>query len=272
MDAPQTFRTAFNGFNREDVVHFLEYTNNKHQIQLDALREENRALQSKLKNRPEVDPDTTAELERLRRELSDRDACIAMLEGRLDEANEKLNAAQAAQEAAAPETAAPEPAPETTPPDTAALDAQIEDLNTELMLAQSRIGELEGQVNTAGQDVLAAQGKARALEEQLAAAQGKIAELERQLADSQTGVVDLYRRQQQAERFVREQSELVYHQANGVLSQAQLQVNAASQELTAATEEAMGRITALQMAIAQSRQALEDAASLMKAIRPVRGN
>lgn len=268
MDAPQTFRTAFNGFNREDVVHFLEYTNNKHQIQLDALREENRALQSKLKTRPEVDPDATAELERLRRELSDRDACIAMLEGRLDEANEKLNAAQAAQEAAAPETAAQEPAPA----DTAALDAQIEDLNTELMLAQSRIGELEGQLGTAGQDVLAAQGKARALEEQLAAAQGKIAELERQLADSQTGVVDLYRRQQQAERFVREQSELVYHQANGVLSQAQLQVNAASQELTAATEEAMGRITALQMAIAQSRQALEDAASLMKAIRPVRGN
>ena len=264
MDAPQTFRTAFNGFNREDVVHFLEYTNNKHQIQLDALREENRALQSKLKNRPEVDPDTTAELERLRRELESQRAYSAMLEGRLDEANEKLNAAQAA----APETAAPEPAPA----DTAALDAQIEDLNTELMLAQSRIGELEGQLGTAGQDVLAAQGKARALEEQLAAAQGKIAELERQLADSRTGVVDLYRRQQQAERFVREQSELVYHQANGVLSQAQLQVNAASQELTAATEEAMGRITALQMAIAQSRQALEDAASLMKAIRPVRGN
>ncbi len=264
MDAPQTFRTAFNGFNREDVVHFLEYTNNKHQIQLDALREENRALQSKLKNRPEVDPDTTAELERLRRELESQRAYSAMLEGRLDEANEKLNAAQAA----APQTAAQE----TTPPDTAALNAMIEDLNTELMLAQSRIGELEGQLGTAGQDVLAAQGKARALEEQLAAAQGKIAELERQLADSQTGVVDLYRRQQQAERFVREQSELVYHQANGVLSQAQLQVNAASQELTAATEEAMGRITALQMAIAQSRQALEDAASLMKAIRPVRGN
>ena len=264
MDAPQTFRTAFNGFNREDVVHFLEYTNNKHQIQLDALREENRALQSKLSSRPEVDPDTTAELERLRRELESQRAYSAMLEGRLDEANEKLNAAQAA----APQTAAQE----TTPPDTAALNAMIEDLNTELMLAQSRIGELEGQLGTAGQDVLAAQCKARALEEQLAAAQGKIAELERQLADSQTGVVDLYRRQQQAERFVREQSELVYHQANGVLSQAQLQVNAASQELTAATEEAMGRITALQMAIAQSRQALEDAASLMKAIRPVRGN
>ena len=264
MDAPQTFRTAFNGFNREDVVHFLEYTNNKHQIQLDALREENRALQSKLKNRPEVDPDTTAELERLRRELESQRAYSAMLEGQLDEANEKLNAAQAA----APQTSAQE----TIPPDTAALNAMIEDLNTELMLAQSRIGELEGQLGTAGQDVLAAQGKARALEEQLAAAQGKIAELERQLADSQTGVVDLYRRQQQAERFVREQSELVYHQANGVLSQAQLQVNAASQELTAATEEAMGRITALQMAIAQSRQALEDAASLMKAIRPVRGN
>lgn len=260
MDAPQTFRTAFNGFNREDVVHFLEYTNNKHQLQLDALREENRALQSKLASRPEVDPDTTAELERLRKELESQRAYSAMLEGRLDEANEKLNAAQAA---------AHEPA---APADTSALDAQIEDLNTELMLAQSKIGELEGQLGTAGQDVLAAQGKTRALEEQLAAAQGKIGELEKQLADSQTGVVDLYRKSQQTERFAREQSELVYHQANGVLNQAQLQVNAASKELTAATEEAMGKITQLQMAIAQSRQALEDAASLMQAIRPVRGN
>ena len=33
MAAPQNFRSAFNGFNREDVVHYLEYLNSKHQNQ-----------------------------------------------------------------------------------------------------------------------------------------------------------------------------------------------------------------------------------------------
>ena len=29
MASSQNFRTAFNGFNREDVVHYLEYINTK---------------------------------------------------------------------------------------------------------------------------------------------------------------------------------------------------------------------------------------------------
>ena len=37
MATPQSFRSAFNGFNREDVVHYLEYLNAKHASQLDQL-------------------------------------------------------------------------------------------------------------------------------------------------------------------------------------------------------------------------------------------
>ena len=37
MSAPQNFRTSFNGFNREDVVHYLEYLNSRHQAQVDML-------------------------------------------------------------------------------------------------------------------------------------------------------------------------------------------------------------------------------------------
>ena len=37
MSAPQNFRSAFNGFNREDVVRYLEYINTKHTTQVNQL-------------------------------------------------------------------------------------------------------------------------------------------------------------------------------------------------------------------------------------------
>lgn len=51
--AGQTFRSAFNGFNREDVINHLEYVNSKHttemnqlKLELEFLRTENEQLQN----------------------------------------------------------------------------------------------------------------------------------------------------------------------------------------------------------------------------------
>ena len=38
MAMPQRFRSAFNGFNREDVVNYIEYLNNSHNTQIEQLR------------------------------------------------------------------------------------------------------------------------------------------------------------------------------------------------------------------------------------------
>ena len=46
MATPQNFRSAFNGFNREDVVHYLEYINTKHSNQLSQLTAENQELRA----------------------------------------------------------------------------------------------------------------------------------------------------------------------------------------------------------------------------------
>jgi len=46
--AEQNFRSAFNGFNREDVVHYIRYINTKHTTELNQLRSENRALLDEL--------------------------------------------------------------------------------------------------------------------------------------------------------------------------------------------------------------------------------
>lgn len=44
----QNFRSAIGGFNREDVVHYIEYMNNKHAAQLNQLNTELQALQTEL--------------------------------------------------------------------------------------------------------------------------------------------------------------------------------------------------------------------------------
>jgi len=75
MSAPQNFRKAFHGFNKEDVVQYLEYINNKHNNQLNQL---------------------TGELEELRSraEGDDRDARIEELQAECDELRGKLEAAE----------------------------------------------------------------------------------------------------------------------------------------------------------------------------------
>lgn len=64
----QNFRSAFNGFNREDVVHYLEFINNKHTNQVNQL---------------------TAEAENLRQQLAEAPMERAVLEARILDMEEK---------------------------------------------------------------------------------------------------------------------------------------------------------------------------------------
>lgn len=72
MAAPQSFRSAFNGFNREDVVHYLEYLNAKHASQVDQLNTEAAFLRKKLEALPQTDPAETEELKSRARELEQK--------------------------------------------------------------------------------------------------------------------------------------------------------------------------------------------------------
>lgn len=40
MTAPQKFRSAFNGFNREDVVHYIQFANSRHEAEVNQLKEQ----------------------------------------------------------------------------------------------------------------------------------------------------------------------------------------------------------------------------------------
>lgn len=71
MSAPSKFRAAFNGFNREDVVHYLEYINSKHTAEVNQLTSEADFLRTKLETlSPSQDQaETIAALEAERDEL-----------------------------------------------------------------------------------------------------------------------------------------------------------------------------------------------------------
>ena len=77
MAAFQNFRSALNGFNREDVVHYIEYINNKHASQINQLQTEISALREELAaytGQPVPDPEQITQLEQ------ERDAALSELE------------------------------------------------------------------------------------------------------------------------------------------------------------------------------------------------
>lgn len=188
MAAQKNFRSAFNGFNREDVVRYLEYINTKHQDEINQLIAEGENLREQIAS-AQSQPARTEELEEALAEVTaERDALRAELDALRGEQEEPQ------QENA--EEGAPEP------------------------------------TGTAAEEL------------------------------------DAYRRAERIERNARERAELVYHQASGVLNEATAKVDGIADEITAKADEVMSQLTMLQVAISSSKQALQDAASIMNTIRP----
>ena len=107
MAAQQNFRTAFNGFNREDVVRYIEYLNSKHTAEINQLNSELAFLRGKLNQdapAPESAPveaaDEVVEQQAARiRELFDRckeqEQSIADLNAQLQESTAQCSSLQA---------------------------------------------------------------------------------------------------------------------------------------------------------------------------------
>ncbi len=187
MGTPKNFRSAFNGFNREDVVKYIEYTNNVHTTRVNELSME-----------------------------------VEFLRG-------KLAAAQAA------------PAQ-----DPAAAEA--------LSLAQQKIAELESRCAQLEQERDAA----------LAASSGRT----EPAADCAAQELEAYRRAERAERVANERAEVIYNRVNGVLSDATVKVEDAAAQLGQISERFLSQLSDLQQAVSGSKQALDDAAATMYALRP----
>lgn len=195
MAAPQNFRSAFNGFNREDVVHYLEYINTKHTNQLNQLTAENQELRAAAQQ-----------------PAQDLQELVESLQSQCAELSAQLEAEKAAN---------------------AELTGKLEAL-------ENRCSELE--------KVEAPASDARSV-----------------LASEE---LETYRRAERIEREARERADLVYYQANGVLTEATAKVESISADITDMADQVMRQLSQLQMAVSSSKQALQDATSIMNTIRP----
>jgi uncharacterized phage infection (PIP) family protein YhgE len=93
MASAQNFRSAFNGFNREDVVHYIEYLNSKHTGALNQLKSENQTLAEELDALRDK-PDMTEECALLREENRELHAQVEELTAKIEELTAQLEDAQ----------------------------------------------------------------------------------------------------------------------------------------------------------------------------------
>ena len=119
MSAPQKFRSAINGFNREDVASYLEYLNSKHTAQVNQLTSEADFLRTKLENSV-CTADASEEAAALQAQLAELQAQNANLQ----EQNDMLQARCAELEQAL-EAAPPAPAVMVSTPYTPAEELEI---------------------------------------------------------------------------------------------------------------------------------------------------
>lgn len=87
MAASLNFRSAIGGFNREDVVHYIEYMNSRHAAQVNQLNEQITQLQAQL-DQAARKPDLSVEVETLNARLE----AALELENALTQEREQLKA------------------------------------------------------------------------------------------------------------------------------------------------------------------------------------
>lgn len=190
MAVPQNFRNALNGFNKDDVVRYLEYINAKHNNQIMQLTAEVEELRAQLNQSPMPDADQQALLDALQKEN--------------DSLSEKLLESEKARSALAEELAQSKNAP-------------------------APVSETPSVV---------------------------------------TDELEAYRRAERTEREAKKRAELVYFQANSVLSETTAKVDVLAEDINAMADRVMNQLAQLQMLVGDSKQALQDAAALLGTIRP----
>ena len=148
MVAPQRFRSALNGFNREDVVNYIAYLNNNHTAQLEQLN--NQLKESKNEVSSDVVADLQAQLDAALQRCAELEEQLAARE---DVANRELEAYRRAEEterkAVARANAIYEQAQKTLQNATTAADAAAEEFSAVAARTEQQLQEYQASLRTA---------------------------------------------------------------------------------------------------------------------------
>ena len=242
--ASQNFRSAFNGFNREDVVHYLEYLNSRHTALVNQLTEEAENLRQKLTVAAAAIAADSARGEQ-----------IAALEAELEELKQQLSDARQAAEAS---DAARQ-----------ALEAECISLRSQLDAATAAVsGEAGAECAALRQQLAEAQAENVRLKEALEKAKAAPAVVAPVQAVPTEKELEAYRRAERTERLARERADQLYRQTNGVLAEASVKVDQVAADIGAIADQVVAQLQQLQLAVSGSKDALKEAADLMYTIRP----
>lgn len=226
------FRSAFNGFHREDVVRYIEFVTSKHNNQVNQLTAENQRLRAQLETAqatPAQDPLTLemlahAEAERddYRQQLEAKEAELQALRSRCGQLEQQAGSA-----------------------------AELQTLKAQMEAREAAHAEAMAQVK--------AEADAR-----VAGAMAQVAALRGQ-ADRE---LEAYRRAERTERQARERAEQVYHKANGALADAAVHVDDAATQISQMADQVIAQLEMLRGAVTGSKEALRSAADTLCSIRP----
>ncbi len=236
----ENFRSSFHGFNREDVVHYLDYLNKKHDEMLSQLSSEANTLRQKLENAMQASSEDTDALkercDQLETALADAESEKAALESQVSELQEKLAQTQETLERAREDL-------RETLSEKQALEAQA----SSLQAALDGIQKVPCQQHAVPEEGKFPVGAFRFPQEQ---------ELE------------AYRRAERTERMARERADQVYRQVNGVLADATVKVEEASNQLADISDQVMSQLDRLRSAVDCSKQSLADAVAGLYGLKP----
>ncbi len=150
MAVPQNFRSAFNGFNREDVVNYISYVTTKHETEVNELRSEIDtltkdldAVHSESDSREDLEQENAeqkAQIEALQQENDAQKELIAELQEQLEAQKQQLAEKQTG------ETRAAEKKPEHSPSWNEELNAYRRAESTERR-ARERVGRMYDRAN-----------------------------------------------------------------------------------------------------------------------------
>lgn len=275
MAEHQNFRTALAGFNREDVVRYIEYLNTTHAAEIAQLNSELEYLRSRVQEMPAAESASeTAEEAPVLDTIPKVGEQVAQVRELLDSWKQSSNFQEALAAAADTLKAEAEGNGEELNQLKESLEeraGEIEALKAEVEAKNAEIEALKAEVEAKSDEIRQLQAAIEAKDSELLTLSSRNEEL-RIRQEANAGLMEkeleTYRRAERVERKARERADLVYYRVNGTLSDATAKVEDAAKLIGEMTERVTAQLNELQAAVTGSKAALADAADTMVALRP----
>ena len=261
MALQQNFRTALNGFNREDVVHYIEQVNAKHHAESNRLHSDLQYLKEQLARYELADEGNLSQL-------------FAGMEQQIADLEEKLANAQAddglklenAEQARQIDTLEQRLDRNQTShrAEVALLEEKISQQNEEICSLRCLLAEAQ----EAAQQAQLSQARTKEENEGLQALLDTALSRQSHVQSQQEAELSAYRRAERVERQARERAVQISHRANGILADATAKMDEAAVFFTDAAELVMQQIQCLQNAVSDSKLILKDASACLYTINP----